>query len=143
MKTADDKKHRGLHRFIREIWLKVYLRSINRYWPGENRLYYVISVILGFFTDRDRALKLVRRNEMRYEKKDTDHYLNINSVYSTERETIDKQWLFPPGTVTFEGEEYTTVNDTDAYLKHLYGDYMVPPPPEKRHLMHIDYEFGN
>ena len=33
---------------------------------------------------------------------------------------------------TFEGRSYRGVADYDTYLSGLYGDYMTPPPPEKR-----------
>ena len=141
VKTVSSLSTRKLHRFIKELWLKVYLRTINRYWPGENRLFYGISVVIAAFSDRDKALAHARRNEERYEARDTGYYLNINSIYSTEKETIDAKWLFPAGKVLFEGSEYSTVGDTDAYLTHLYGDYMTPPPENKRHQAHIDHVF--
>lgn len=142
VKTADTPEKRGFHRFIREIWLKVYLRTINSYWTGENRLYYAISVILAGFLSREKVLRLIRRNEARYRNKDTHFYMNINSIYSAEKETIREEWLNPPGQVCFEGTVYQTVNDTDAYLTHLYGDYMTPPPPEKRTQHHVLIKFA-
>ena len=32
----------------------------------------------------------------------------------------------------FEGRKYLGPGDYDTYLSHIYGDYMTPPPPEKR-----------
>lgn len=41
------------------------------------------------------------------------------------------QWL--PGTKQqFRDEEVLVFSDTDYYLRNLYGDYMIIPPPEKR-----------
>ncbi len=143
VKTADTPKMRSLHRFIRELWLKVYLRKINCYWPGENPLFYAVSVVLAAFLSRERVLRLVHRNEARYRNCGTHFYMNINSIYSAEKETIKAEWLEPPGKVGFEGAEYQTVNDTDAYLTHLYGDYMTPPPAEKRGQHHILIRFAS
>ena len=142
VKTADTPRGRRFHRFVREIWLKVYLRKINSYWSGENRLYYAISVLLAAFLSRKSVLRLARRNEARYRNRGTHYYMNINSVYSAEKETIKAEWLEPPGKVSFDGTEYLTVNDTDAYLTHLYGDYMTPPPVEKRGQHHILIRFA-
>ena len=33
----------------------------------------------------------------------------------------------------FEGKEYYVPSNWDAYLTHVYGDYMTPPPIEKRY----------
>ena len=35
-------------------------------------------------------------------------------------------------TVTFEGHEFPAMSCWDSYLTGIYGDYMTPPPPEKR-----------
>jgi hypothetical protein len=32
----------------------------------------------------------------------------------------------------FEGLNVRIPENSDAYLTQLYGDYMTPPPPEKR-----------
>ena len=38
--------------------------------------------------------------------------------------------------VSFEGLLFNSPLDSDLYLKNLYGDYMVPPPPEERIYRH-------
>ena len=142
VKTADTPKGRERHRKGRLIWYKLFVRKIGCYWSGENLLFYYISVILEKFISWDTVIRMFRRNEARYENKDTHYYMNINSVYKTEKETISAEWLFPSGKVTFEGDEYSTVNDTDAYLTHLYGDYMTPTPPDKRRQKHMLVRFS-
>jgi len=55
-------------------------------------------------------------------------------------EIMEKKELFPRIKVPFEGEEFYTMHNYDAYLHSMYGDYMTPPPPEKqvsRHLMKV------
>ncbi len=39
----------------------------------------------------------------------------------------------------FEGKLYIVPRKWDAYLTHLYGDYMTPPPVEKQYGHHFDY----
>ncbi len=41
--------------------------------------------------------------------------------------------LFPTRSVPFETIQARIPNDSENYLRNLYGDYMTPPPPEKQH----------
>lgn len=43
-----------------------------------------------------------------------------------------------PTDITFEGHVFQTMSCYKTYLTGIYGDYMTPPPPEKRH-PHMDY----
>ena len=40
--------------------------------------------------------------------------------------------IFPLKATKFEGQEFPAPNDSDSYLKSLYGNYMELPPIEKR-----------
>ncbi|MDR1226084.1 MAG: LicD family protein [Prevotellaceae bacterium] len=40
--------------------------------------------------------------------------------------------IFPLKTIEFEGRQLPCPNDTDAFLRGLYGNYMQVPPPDKR-----------
>ena len=41
--------------------------------------------------------------------------------------------------VEFEGHSFPAMSGWDAYLSSLYGDYMTPPPPDKR-VSHHDFK---
>lgn len=41
--------------------------------------------------------------------------------------------VFPTRTVPFDGRTVQVACGADAFLRKEFGDYMVPPPPEKRH----------
>ena len=55
-----------------------------------------------------------------------------------EREIIEKEWLGTPTLCEFDGIAVYTVENVDAYLTALYGDWRTPPPPEKQ-ITHHDY----
>lgn len=44
-----------------------------------------------------------------------------------------KDSILPLGEITFEGTSFKAPRNPHAYLRDLYGDYTVLPPPEKRH----------
>ena len=54
----------------------------------------------------------------------------------TFRETIPRSAFDAFVPVTLEGRTFSAMKGWNQYLSSLYGDYMTPPPPEKRHRTH-------
>jgi len=44
-----------------------------------------------------------------------------------------REWFEETSEIMFEGQMFFCAKDYHGYLKDLYGDYMTPPPLEKRH----------
>lgn len=95
-----------------------------------------IYQIALLFCDREYFVRLARKNEMSFSRRNPDAYINLYSVYSMEKEMLKREWIDNISFVWFEGREYVTVGDTHAYLTHLYGDYMTPIASEKRQAAH-------
>ena len=51
-----------------------------------------------------------------------------NGAHSFAHETIERAWTEDLAPVRFEGEEFMSYRERDAYLRHMYGDYMALPP---------------
>lgn len=100
-------------------------------------LYYTTSP----FCNRETYIKLIRWNERFFENNNTDWYINLFSVYSRKKEMIHANWVNNPELVCFEGQYYTTFGNIEAYLTHLYGEFMVLPPIEDRICIHADNRF--
>ena len=75
----------------------------------------------------------------RFDKYDTQCYINMYDRYPMSKAIIKKIWMQELAPVQFEAGMFPAFRDTDAYLSHLYGDYMVLPPEEERHPVHKDY----
>ncbi|MBR2523985.1 MAG: LicD family protein [Clostridiales bacterium] len=45
---------------------------------------------------------------------------------------MEKSWFLNVRDYEFEGCSFLGMEDADAFLKHMYNDYMTLPPPEKR-----------
>ena len=106
-------------------WKKQLLRSVKK-----NILPFLCKCC--FFLKTEDYIRLARWNEDYFGRHGYDCYANLYSIYGMKKERIQKDWIENTSYVTFEGEQFMTVGDTDAYLKHLYGDYMQLPPEEKR-----------
>jgi lipopolysaccharide cholinephosphotransferase len=66
-------------------------------------------------------------------KNGNSKYVTIPSGIGHARgETYPRKWFFPACTAVFEGKKVHILSQPKAYLKKLYGDYMVVPPEEDR-----------
>lgn len=48
------------------------------------------------------------------------------------KDYFELDWTFPVMEHVFESDMFNIPMNYDAYLRHFYGDYMTPPPVEKR-----------
>ncbi len=74
----------------------------------------------------------------------TDYLCNFCGQYAMYKETFKRE-LLETTLVTFENKKYKTFKNYDAYLTHIYGDYMQLPPKEQRvnhSPSNIDFEHG-
>lgn len=86
----------------------------------------------GFFTKK--ALIRLYENEMqRYNKNKNSTYIccsNAGNGYP--KETLKREWISNLKLMKFEDTEFPGSVLYDSYLTYFYGDYMTPPPEEKR-----------
>lgn len=89
---------------------------------------------------KDQILEWLTRVEDRYiDLQNPEEYFNFYSIYSMDRETIQAKWLSNPSIVEFESMSVQTVGDYESYLRNLYGDdYMMPPPENLRCSEHLN-----
>ena len=73
------------------------------------------------------------RSCQKYNNKPTEYL--TSHTYRMQREKVrifKTEDLIPTKRVKFEDREYSIMNNPDAYLKSMYGDYMALPPEDKR-----------
>lgn len=98
----------------------------------------------GFFDTvypKNTYNKLFEKTITKYNSEQTEKIGILTSPYSFSRECIDYSIIGTPKLYPFEGREYYGYENMDAYLSHLYGNYMELPPEEERkyHLELIDH----
>ena len=106
------------------------------YRTNKKRLKGIIKTMLLWWTDllgpRFFALKMVRLSQ-RFNRYNTRRFApNSFTAASRAEAVLDKDILGHGIEMSFEGKLYLVPKNTDAYLRHFYGDYMSLPPEEKR-----------
>lgn len=142
VKASNNKLKRKMQWAARKILFKLYKSKIdyaNDYEKAnfKSLVKVYISKCISVIVPLKLINYLIERNEVRYaDANNFKYYLNLYSAYSLEKELIKKEWLDSFSYVSFEGQLFPTVNDTDGYLTHLYGDYMKLPDEKERVLRH-------
>ena len=106
-------------------------------------LRYVLYMIVKNFTSPEDYMRLARWNERCLEEKNTELYINLYSIYTMKKEMLKKKWIDSIESLEFEGGVYPCIGCSEEYLTHLYGDYMVLPPGEKRIASHFNQQEEN
>lgn len=99
-------------------------------WQVRGLAYYLTHGL--FSLNGDDYRRLHEWNQRYFEDRDTGWYVTLYGRHPMRREMFKAEWIDHPSTVEFEGRLYETVGDTDAFLKHLYGDYMRMPPEKEK-----------
>ena len=77
--------------------------------------------------------------EEEIKKQKGNFLLYYGGYYGFNKEVFLKNYFGNGVSVPFENTKIVVPEKWDAYLKQLYGDYMTPPPPEKRVSHHNRY----
>ena len=97
-------------------------------------LIYPYAKLFGYKYWWKKHEKLIRKNSF----EDSEYVIPYSGAYG-------KKDIFPKSLyneyieLPFEDSKFYAVKEYDKYLTQLYGDYMTPPPPEKR-VTHHDFK---
>ncbi len=99
-----------------------------------------LSSAAAYFLSRFFTLSTLHRRlgklHVKYNSPDNKYIVNWASYYSLEKETFPREAFGEPMFVPFEEHEMPVPTDYDTVLKTIYGDYMTPPPEDKRVIKH-------
>ena len=77
-----------------------------------------------------------------YNNKDTDYLMFFAGRYRLKTTFYHKSVLDKPQRVPFEDTFLPVPEKYDEWLTQIFGDYMTPPPSDKRqglHLLNVDF----
>ena len=95
-------------------------------------------------TSLDRNKQLLEKQMKKFNSAKTEYVVAIGGAYGYSRESIKREWVENLALIQFENVEFMCPKDYDSYLTYFYGDYMTPPPEEKRFNRHgiIEIDLG-
>lgn len=125
-------------KYYKKMKNRVHFLSIkSRAFRKGRKFYQNAAIIVGKFIPYNW-----RKGWAKFEKKlaqknyyDCEYVCNFYGVWR-EKEIMKREWLGEPKLYKFEDIEVWGPQDADSCLTQLYGDYMTPPPPEKRKMKH-------
>jgi lipopolysaccharide cholinephosphotransferase len=92
----------------------------------------------------DEVKKRYHREMTKYDKCKPKYVVAIGGAYGYKKESVKFSWLNELIDIEFENNIFKAPKYYHEYLKYFYGDYMTPPPIDKRYNRHqiIDIDFG-
>ncbi len=115
----------------------------NKIGKKESYRHPIADRILGIFPAT--WLMRIQSKFMKMHKDNNSKYLvALAGTYGYKKETNPREFYLPTKDIQFEDRVYCGMNMPDKYLSRIFGDYMTPPPVEKR-VNHgaIEISFGD
>lgn len=89
--------------------------------------YYTIRIV-----GKEYYFNRLKKLYAKYREVNTDYVLSDWPVYSMNKEIKKRAYFENYLRVPFENIEVSIIKEYDKYLTEVFGDYMTPPPVEKR-----------
>jgi lipopolysaccharide cholinephosphotransferase len=99
----------------------------------------VLSSILSV----NQIKKILNKNMTAHNNHYSEKVVTFGGSYGYKKESIKKEWLDNLKEIDFENEKLSAPANYIEYLTYFYGDFMTPPPENKRFNRHniIDISF--
>ncbi|WP_251197732.1 LicD family protein [Anaerotardibacter muris] len=143
----DPKEQKALYRkvsFLRNLYI---VKCGYKMPTGKGRLFPILyygAKLISKFVSRKEIISALEQAMTQYRDLSANYFYNYGTAYAAGKELIPRDVLFECEQANFEGRDCKVPRDTDAFLTHLYGDYMTLPPVEKRvGGMHHIHEFAD
>lgn len=126
----------------RLLWLKKGMGKSIKQESFKQKLKYYASYFVASVIPYNWIKNYFQKVLIKYNDIDT-RCVVADSVYTYQKESLDRKWVTNLENVKFETEEFMAFKDRIAYLEHLYGDYMKLPDEDKRYGHEIEaVDFG-
>jgi len=102
-------------------------------------LFFIKFITCRLFGKQDRFKKEMIAYEEKIKQMKGDYLLYYYCTYGVKKELYKKEWFEGYVILPYEDFSIRVCKGYKEYLSQLFGDYMTPPPPEKRVSRHFMY----
>ena len=105
---------------------------------------YSLLKIMGFFVSKNYIRNKLDKELRRFENQNTKKVAAIGGAYPYSKESVEREWFLETVELPFENITLSAPKGYIEYLTYFYGDYMTPPPADKRENRHnvVELDFG-
>lgn len=121
--------------YKRLLLAKRHYRVCNKGEYAKQAVYFLLSVLAAFWRG-DKLVAKLDAEITRYNGEISRKIVNIGGAYGYKKETILREWVEDTVDLPFDGSALAAPSQYKAYLEAFYGDYMTPPPEDKRYNRH-------
>jgi lipopolysaccharide cholinephosphotransferase len=139
--------HNGSTFILKRILL---VKSDYKVWKDHEiikKLFYKSLISISKYFSVSQIKKVLLRQMTRYNNVSSEKVVTFGGAYGYNKESINKKWLELQNPIIFEGVKLSAPLNYKEYLTFFYGDYMTPPPENKRYNRHniinISFEEDN
>lgn len=139
-------KHKKRTYFLRRLLLAKQNYNVCGKKEYVKRIVYAGLKFIAFFYSRKKLCEKLDRECERYNNTNEKpiKIVNIGGAYGYDKETILREWVDSTAELPFEDFTLCAPAGYKEYLEYFYGDYMTPPPEDKRYNRHsvMKVDFG-
>lgn len=129
-----------LLRKIQQFFMYLYHLSVLQKVP-KNRgklAAFIVKMVLAITPEWlwNKIERVSRKVVTHWNYETSDSIANVFGMAGFQKEIMPKAYIGEGVMMNFENQMFPIPEQYDAYLTHLFGDYMTPPPEKDRHPKH-------
>lgn len=138
------KKHNKSTYFFKRLFLAKQGYTIAKKGEVLKNIVYFLLKILSLFVSKNYIRNRLDKELRRYENKNTKKVAALGGAYGYTKESVERKWFEQTVELPFEDITLAAPKDYIEYLTYFYGDYITPPPEDKRYNRHsaLEIDFG-
>ena len=145
----DDEKLRKKHNkntyFLKRLFLAKQGYKIAEKGQLLKTVVYALLKFVAFFLPKKYLRNKLDKELRRFENQNTKKVAAIGGAYPYSKESVEREWFNETVDLPFENLKLSAPKGYTEYLTYFYGDYMTPPPEDKRENRHnmLELDFGD